>query len=115
MKIVAIHQASRWEVRSNNKWVKGYQVAPAELEEVIRNFHSVEDVAVVGVPHPVLGEAPKAYVVPKNKGTFVPEEVEHFVAARLTKYKHLKGGVEVVDSIPRNPSGKILRRLMKKH
>nr|XP_023013313.1 probable 4-coumarate--CoA ligase 1 [Leptinotarsa decemlineata] len=94
--------------------VKGFQVAPAELEGILREFPAVKEAAVVGVPHPVLGEAPKAYIVPKSNMSLDPEELHRFVAERVAKYKQLTGGIEFVESIPKNPSGKILRRLLNK-
>ncbi|KAF2883207.1 hypothetical protein ILUMI_22982 [Ignelater luminosus] len=62
--------------------VKGFQVAPAELEELLRDHPAVEDAAVVGVPHPDFGEVPKAFVVPRKK---------------TAKYKQLIGGVVTID------------------
>jgi len=63
------------------------------------------------VPHPSAGELPKAFVV--KRGEITEREVEDFVAARVAPYKKLRGGVEFVDQIPKNPSGKILRRMMR--
>nr|CAI5829801.1 unnamed protein product [Callosobruchus analis] len=93
--------------------VKGFQVAPAELEELIRAFPAVEEAAVIGVPHSNHGEVPRAYVVPKKGVSLIPEELDKFVAAKVASYKRLSGGIEVVDAIPKNPSGKILRRELK--
>ncbi len=53
--------------------VKGLQVPPAELEDVLRTLPGVEDVAVVGVPHERFGEAPRAYII-KSKGSDLNEE-----------------------------------------
>lgn len=93
--------------------VKGYQVAPAELEEIIRNFPAVEDAGVIGVPHPVFGEVPKAYVVQKNSRTLNIKDLEEYVNKNVIKYKRLLGGVEIIDTIPKTVSGKILRRELK--
>lgn len=93
--------------------VKGFQVPPAELEGIIRAYPNVADVAVIGVPHPLYGEVPRAYVVPKAGKTVNPEEVSSYVEGKVAKYKKLEGGVSIVDSIPKNPSGKILRRQLK--
>lgn len=93
--------------------VKGFQVPPAELEAVIRTHPDVEDVGVIGIPHPNHGEVPRAYVVPKNKNKFNSKELEDYVASKVAKYKQLAGGVHVMETIPRNPSGKILRRQLK--
>ncbi|KAJ4444147.1 hypothetical protein ANN_05936 [Periplaneta americana] len=88
------------------------RVAPAELEEILRSHPHIEDAAVVGIPDERSGEIPKAFVVPKEK-KISEEEVKKFVAEKVSDYKHLKGGVEFISSIPKSPSGKILRRLLK--
>lgn len=74
----------------------------------------VKDVAVIGVRHDKLGEAPKAFVVQKKNVLVKPEDIEEFVAAKVVKYKHLAGGVTFVEDIPKTASGKILRRELKK-
>ncbi|XP_001810985.1 uncharacterized protein LOC655519 [Tribolium castaneum] len=94
--------------------VKGFQVAPAELEAILREHPSVEDVGVVGVADPVLGEVPKAFVVAKSGQEVKARHLEEFVASKVAKHKQLKGGVVFVGAIPKNPSGKILRRELKK-
>lgn len=92
--------------------VKGLQVSPTELEEVIRAYDKIQDVAVIGVPHDKYGEIPKAFVVPKPKMQINEDELKKFVAERTTKYKHL-GYVQVIESIPKTASGKILRKELK--
>ncbi|XP_044749445.1 4-coumarate--CoA ligase 3-like [Coccinella septempunctata] len=93
--------------------VKAHQVPPAELESIIRSFPGVSEAAVIGIPHPSSGEVPRAYVVPK-KGTVIDvKKLDEFVSSNVAKYKELKGGIVVVDEIPKSPSGKILRRLIK--
>ncbi|XP_069685505.1 uncharacterized protein [Periplaneta americana] len=91
--------------------VKGFQVAPAELEEILRSHPQIEDAAVIGIPDERAGEIPKAFVVPKGK--ISEEDVKKFVAEKVSEYKHLKGGVEFISSIPKSQTGKILRRLLK--
>jgi 4-coumarate--CoA ligase len=93
--------------------VKGFQVAPAELEEIIRDFPNVADAAVIGVPHPVNGEAPRAYIVPKKDTKVNIKALEEYIKSKVAHYKQLKGGVAVVDTIPKNASGKIMRRTLK--
>ena len=89
--------------------MKGLQVAPSELEGYLLGHPDVADAAVIGVPDDYAGELPRAYVVPSQPNVD-PQEISDFVASRLTDYKHLTGGVFLVDSIPKNLSGKILRR-----
>ncbi|XP_018377246.1 PREDICTED: 4-coumarate--CoA ligase 1 [Trachymyrmex cornetzi] len=89
--------------------VKGYQVAPTELEEVIRYYDNVKDVAVIGVTHENYGEIPKAFVVPKSGVKINENELKEFVAKRVAKYKQL-GYVQVIENIPKSASGKILRK-----
>lgn len=93
--------------------VKGFQVPPAELEEIIRTFPEVSDVGVIGIPHLISGEVPRAYVVPKEGKQIDIDKLDEFVSSKVAKYKQLKGGIAVVDSIPKNASGKILRRQLK--
>nr|XP_053649308.1 uncharacterized protein LOC128700275 [Cherax quadricarinatus] len=93
--------------------VKGFQVSPTELENVIMKCEDVADVAVVGVPHERMGEAPLAFVVPKPGSKLQPHQLMQFVADRVSQYKQLAGGVKMVESIPRNSSGKLLRKQLK--
>ncbi|KAI6361556.1 hypothetical protein MCOR25_006461 [Pyricularia grisea] len=98
--------------------VKGHQVAPAELEAHILTHPAVSDVAVTQVPDERAGEVPKAFVVksPEYKNTSDEEMaklVTKHVADHKASYKWIKGGVEVMEAIPKSPSGKILRRLLR--
>lgn len=94
----------------NHLQVKGFQVAPAELEVILRQHPQIVDAAVAGVAHPLAGEVPKAFVVVKDRKLISDKEIETFVGSKVTDYKKLVGGVAFVESIPRNASGKILRR-----
>lgn len=89
--------------------VKGYQVAPAELESVLLSHPSVSDVAVVGVSHPTNGEVPVAFVVGDDVDR---DEIRAWMADRVVDYK-VVAAVIVTDDIPKNPSGKILRRVLR--
>lgn len=93
--------------------MKGLQVPPAELEEVLRDHPSVQDAAVVGVPHEAYGEVPRAFVVLKKGALLDEEDVKAYVADRVARHKRLVGGVVTVPEIPKNPSGKILRRQLR--
>ncbi|XP_055544507.1 uncharacterized protein LOC129729739 isoform X2 [Wyeomyia smithii] len=93
--------------------VKGFQVAPAELEEILRDHPEVSDAAVVGQPHPISGEVPRAFIVKKKNTSVSENDLKQFVAEKVAVYKKLEGGVTFVESIPKNASGKILRRKLK--
>ncbi|MGZ4269334.1 MAG: AMP-binding protein [Solirubrobacteraceae bacterium] len=87
---------------------KGFQVAPAELEAILVEHPAVADAAVVASPDEEAGEVPKAFVVLADPGADCAE-IQAFVAERVAHYKKLRR-FEVVDEIPKSPSGKILRR-----
>ena len=123
--------------------VRGFQVAPAELEGHLLGHPFVTDVCVIGAPDEFSGEAPMAFVVPSSEAKRLiktgPRGVSE-VKITITKasfyhsagvfldvnqngltdstsrmprwYKHLSGGIELVDTIPKNPSGNLLRSLM---
>ena len=88
---------------------KGFQVAPAELEGILLTHPAISDAAVVPSPDDEAGEVPKAYVVLKGEAT--PDEIMAYVAARVAPHKKIRS-VELIDKIPKSPSGKILRRLL---
>jgi acyl-CoA synthetase (AMP-forming)/AMP-acid ligase II len=88
---------------------KAYQVAPAELEAVLGTHPAVADAAVIPSPAGEVGEIPKALVVLRSAAT--ADELMGFVAERVASYKKIRD-VEVVQSIPKSPSGKILRRVL---
>ncbi|KAK3890681.1 hypothetical protein Pcinc_005392 [Petrolisthes cinctipes] len=71
------------------------------------------DSEVVGVKHQRLGEAPKAFVVLKPNAKVTAAQIQNHVEDRVASYKQLAGGVRFVDVIPRNPTGKILKRQLK--
>jgi len=89
---------------------KGMQVPPAELEAVLLSHPAVADAAVVPLADTDAGEVPRAFVV--RKGAVTPEELMAYVAGQVAPYKKVRR-LEFVDSIPKSPSGKILRRLLK--
>ncbi len=91
---------------------KGFQVAPAELEALLVTHPGIADAAVVGRPDDEAGEVPVAHVVRRSDSTVTEAEVIAFVADKVATYKRL-AGVTFTDTIPKSPSGKILRRLLK--
>ncbi len=90
----------------------GQNIAPGEVEEAVFTFASVLDCAVVGAPHPHLGEVPVVFVVGRPGMTVNEEELLRHCRARLSSYK-LPSAVHVVSDIPRTGSGKILRFKLK--
>ncbi|KAI0425277.1 hypothetical protein F5Y09DRAFT_109794 [Xylaria sp. FL1042] len=98
--------------------VKGHQVPPAELEAHLLTHPAVNDCAVIPVPDDGAGEVPKAFVVRSasvagRSNEEVAREICKHVEEHKARYKWLKGGVEFIDAVPKSPSGKILRRLLK--
>jgi acyl-coenzyme A synthetase/AMP-(fatty) acid ligase len=88
---------------------KGLQIAPAELEALLLTHPCIADAAVIPMADEEAGQVPKAFVVLRSQTT--AEEIQAFVAGRVAPYKKLRR-VEVIDAIPRSPSGKILRRVL---
>lgn len=99
---------------------KGFQIAPAELEALIITHPDVADVAVIGIPDKEAGELPKAFVVIRadvnssgaDQIAQKSVDVMQFVNNQVAGYKAVKE-VQWVDAIPKSPSGKILRRLLR--
>ncbi|KAF2171043.1 hypothetical protein M409DRAFT_19016 [Zasmidium cellare ATCC 36951] len=92
--------------------VRAFQVAPSEIEGVLLLHPQIVDAAVIGVPNGN-GELPKAFVVLSAGSKVLEEDLKAWVASRLSKYKHLEGGVQFVDAVPKSPSGKILKRQLR--
>jgi len=91
--------------------VSGFNVYPAEVEEVLVEHPAVADAAVIGVDHPHTGEAVKAFVVPEPGVEVEEDEIIAFVGERLARYK-CPTAVQVVEEIPKGLGGKILRRTL---
>ncbi|MEY2445101.1 MAG: long-chain acyl-CoA synthetase [Ilumatobacteraceae bacterium] len=91
--------------------VSGFNVYPAEVEEVIAAHAAVAEVGVVGVPHPHSGEAVKAWVVVRDGMTVDEDTLISWCEERLARYK-CPVKVVFVDQLPRNVSGKLLRRAL---
>ncbi|KAF2816941.1 4-coumarate-CoA ligase 2 [Mytilinidion resinicola] len=92
--------------------VKGLQVAPAEIESLLLEHPAIADVAIIGVT--VKGEeAPRAYAVLQQGSMATAKEIQDWAAERVSRFKRLTGGVRFVEAIPKNPSGKILRKVLR--
>jgi long-chain acyl-CoA synthetase len=87
----------------------GYNVYPREIEEVLYEHPAVAEAAVVGVPHEELGEEIAACVALKDGQSVTPEELQAFVKEQVAAYKYPRH-VWIVDSLPKGPTGKILKR-----
>ena len=92
--------------------VSGFNVYPAEVEEVLLEHPGIEAVAVVGIPSPHAGEAVKAYVVPAPGAHLEEEQVIEHCASHLARYK-CPSTVTFVDEVPTGMGGKILRRALR--
>lgn len=96
--------------------VRGFQVAPPELEAVLlESADKIVDVAVIGLKAKPGSdsESPRAYVV-RRPGTNITEaEVKVLIKEKLASYKQLTGGVVFLKEIPKSPSGKILKRVLR--
>jgi acyl-coenzyme A synthetase/AMP-(fatty) acid ligase len=100
--------------------VRGWQVAPAELEACLMQHPHVIDVAVIGIKSPSQEtELPRAYVVCKQTSDAesaetlpTEEELKTFLGSRLAKYKALDGGVKFVESLPKTASGKTIKMVL---
>ncbi|CAL2045732.1 unnamed protein product [Caenorhabditis brenneri] len=92
--------------------VKGLQVPPAELEDLLLSHPKIRDCAVIGIPDAKTGELPKAFVV-RVDNTLSKKEIRRFIEGKVSSYKYLEGGVEFIEEIPKSASGKILRRYLR--
>jgi long-chain acyl-CoA synthetase len=88
---------------------KGFAIGPAELEDLLFEHPAVADCAVIGIPDEEGGEAPKAFVV--KKADVSDQELMDFVKEKVASYKQIRA-VEFIEQIPKNPSGKILKRIL---
>ncbi|MEX2626735.1 MAG: FadD3 family acyl-CoA ligase [Ilumatobacteraceae bacterium] len=92
--------------------VGGFNAYPAEIENVVLGHPAVAQVAVVGVPEPRLGEVGHAYVVPRHGATVDPDELVAWCRERMANYK-VPRAVHVVDSLPMNAAGKVLKHVLR--
>ncbi len=91
----------------------GENVYPAEIEKVIREIPGVSDVSVIGIADDKWGETPKAYIVIQTGATMTQKEIELFCRTKLAGYK-VPRHVEFIEALPRNPTGKVLKKELRK-
>jgi long-chain acyl-CoA synthetase len=87
----------------------GYNVYPREVEEVIYEHPAVHEAAVIGIPHPELGEEVGAGIALNEGAEASPEEIREYVKGQVAAYKYPRV-VWIVDELPKGPTGKILKR-----
>jgi long-chain acyl-CoA synthetase len=87
----------------------GENIYPAEVENALMGHEAVADVAVIGVPDDKWGESVKAIVVMASGAEVTPEQLIEFARTRIARYKAPRS-IDFVEALPRNPSGKILKR-----
>jgi long-chain acyl-CoA synthetase len=92
--------------------VSGFNVYPAEVEDVLIQHPAIDACAVVGVPHPYSGEAVKAYVVTVRGESVEEDELIRFCSDRLARYK-CPEKIWFVDEVPQGMGGKVLRRALR--
>ncbi|KAG4291457.1 AMP-binding enzyme [Fusarium proliferatum] len=95
----------------------GFQVSPVELEEILVHHPAVEEVAVCGIwSEEASSDLVRAYVVPKRgveAGPSAAKSIAQFLNSQVSGYKQLRGGVVFVDELPKSPTGKVLKRMLK--
>jgi acyl-CoA synthetase (AMP-forming)/AMP-acid ligase II len=112
--IATVDEAGRFRVVDRLKELikyKGYQVPPAELEGILLTHPQIADACVVPVRDEEAGEVPKAFVVPHAGQELDTGEVMAYVAARVAPHMQVRA-CELIDAIPKSPSGKLLRRVL---
>ncbi|CAH8345892.1 unnamed protein product [Eruca vesicaria subsp. sativa] len=92
---------------------KGFQIAPADLEAVLVSHPLIIDAAVTAAPSEECGEIPVAFVVRRQETTLSEQDVISYVAAQVAPYRKVRK-VVMVSSIPKSPTGKILRKELKR-
>jgi long-chain acyl-CoA synthetase len=93
--------------------VAGFKVFPREVEEILFRHEAVREAAVVGVPDAVRGEAVKAFVVLQDGRRVAPEELQKICRDAVAAYK-VPESIEFIAALPKNPTGKILKKELRK-
>ncbi len=93
--------------------VGGFNVSPAEVEQVLARHPQISEVTVIGVPDDRLGEVARAYVIPKPGVVPNIDEIVSWSRERLANFK-VPRSVVIVESLPRNASGKVLKRELRR-
>ncbi|KAG5348319.1 LUCI monooxygenase, partial [Acromyrmex charruanus] len=91
----------------------GINISTAEIENVLKTHPAVSQVAVIGIPHEIAGQHPKAVVSRMPHKTVTEEELHDLVAKNLPEYCKLRGGVTFLDKLPRTATGKIAKKQLR--
>ena len=92
----------------------GENVYPAEIENVLFEHSAILEAAVIGIPHPVLGEDQKAFVVLKEGHRLSADAIVEYCRKNLASYK-VPRQIEFIDTLPRNAAGKVLKEVLRAH
>lgn len=99
------------------EFAEGFQVPPAELEGLLLGHPDVSDVCVIGIyDNNQATELPRAYLTLKTgveQSDQKAKEIVEWISAKVAPHKRLRGGVHFIDVVPKSPSGKILRRVVR--
>jgi long-chain acyl-CoA synthetase len=93
--------------------VSGFKVYPAEVENVLYQHPAVAEAAVYGMPDPLKGETVNADIILKSNFVITEDEIATFCAERIATYK-VPNSFKFVDTIPKNPTGKVLKKILRK-
>ncbi|KAM9976817.1 hypothetical protein ACTFIR_010663 [Dictyostelium discoideum] len=92
---------------------KGFQVPPAELEALLLSHPKVADACVVGLSKGDMGEVPRGFVVIKQNESLTEKELLDWAHPKIANYKHFRGGIFFIPTIPKSATGKLLRKNLK--
>lgn len=93
---------------------QSWHIVPASIEAIIKEHPAVHESVVVGIPHGTDGDVPTAVIVlKKDMSNVTSKEIQKFVEEKVDDRQRLRGGVKFVASVPKTPTGKIIRRLVK--
>jgi len=90
----------------------GENIYPREIEMAMEAMPGLKEVAVIGIPDEALGERVKAYVIPTEQGILTQEKIVQFLEDKVARFK-IPEVIEFVNDLPRNPTGKILKKELK--
>ena len=90
----------------------GENISPEEVEDVVHSYPKIDEAAVIGIPDPEWGQQPWAIVVLKKGETATAEEIMEYCREKLASFKRPRS-VVFVDALPRNPMGKVLKRILR--